>query len=152
MATTVPERPAGEEAESPVHILWINGDLGAAVTVWVFALVNYVAYNTSDAILAGDAVHTLTGASPAVGYLLAAAVAAAGALYGYRWIHRVNRWLTWPLLAVMVLLTVAAVTDPRLPADAFAPGRFEAAPFMTVFVIVAGFQLGWAPYVSDYSR
>ena len=23
---------------------------------------------------------------------------------------------------------------------------------MTVFVIVAGFQLGWAPYVSDYSR
>ncbi|WP_427132073.1 purine-cytosine permease family protein [Pseudarthrobacter sp. S9] len=32
------------------------------------------------------------------------------------------------------------------------PGPFELAPFMTVFVIVAGFQLGWAPYVSDYSR
>jgi purine-cytosine permease-like protein len=52
----------------------------------------------------------------------------------------------------MLVLTVAALTDSSLPTGAFALGEFNAAAFMTVFVIVAGFQLGWAPYVSDYSR
>jgi purine-cytosine permease-like protein len=128
------------------------GYLGSALTVWVFALVNYVAYNTSDAILSGDAMHTLFGLGAGVGYFIAAAVAALIALFGYRWIHRVSRWLTWPLVAVMAVLTVAALGDPALPGGAFALGDFRAGPFMTVFVIVAGFQLGWAPYVSDYSR
>jgi purine-cytosine permease-like protein len=128
------------------------GYIGAAITVWVFALVNYVAYNTSDALLSGAAMHSLVGINTSVGYFLAAAVAACIALYGYHWIHRVNRWLTWPLLAVMVVLSVAAFTDSQLPDGAFSFGDFKLAPFMTVFVIVAGFQLGWAPYVSDYSR
>ncbi|MFD0331458.1 purine-cytosine permease family protein [Streptacidiphilus monticola] len=128
------------------------GYLGAALTVWVFALANYVAYNTSDAILSGDALHSLFGLGENYGYFVAATVAAAIALFGYRWIHRVSRWLTWPLIAVMALLSVAAVFDSGPPAHAFSLGAFHAGPFMTVFVIVAGFQLGWAPYVSDYSR
>ncbi|WP_042455015.1 purine-cytosine permease family protein [Streptacidiphilus jiangxiensis] len=128
------------------------GYLGAALTIWVFALVNYVAYNTSDAILSGDAMHTLFGLGNSVGYFIAAAVAALIALFGYHWIHRVSRWLTWPLVAVMAVLTVAALRDSGLPDGAFAFGPFHVAAFMTVFVIAAGFQLGWAPYVSDYSR
>jgi len=128
------------------------GYVGAAVTVWVFALVNYIAYNTSDALLSGAAFNTLVGIPTGVGYFLAASIAALIALYGYHWIHRVNRWLNWPLMAVMVVLTVAALSDSRLPEGAFAFGEFKLAAFMTVFVIVAGFQLGWAPYVSDYSR
>jgi purine-cytosine permease-like protein len=128
------------------------GYFGAAITVCIFALVNYVAYNTSDALLAGDAMHTLFNVDPGVGYFLAASLAAVIALYGYQWIHRINRWLTWPLIVIMVLLTVAALHNSALPSGALALGEFKMAPFMTVFVIVAGFQLGWAPYVSDYSR
>jgi nucleobase:cation symporter-1, NCS1 family len=128
------------------------GYVGAAVTVWVFVLVNYIAYNTSDAILSGSAMHSLVHVDAQAGYLVAAAVAALIALFGYDWIHRVNRWLTWPLIAVMALVTVAALTNGALPAHAFSPGEFRLAPFMTVFVIMGGFQLGWAPYVSDYSR
>jgi purine-cytosine permease-like protein len=128
------------------------GYLGAAVTVWVFALINYVAYNTADAILSGQAMNTLFGFPAELGFVIAAAVAAVLAIYGYHWIHRINRVLAWPLVALMAMLTVAALTNAALPARAFAPGDFRLAPFMTVFVIVAGFQLGWAPYVSDYSR
>jgi len=128
------------------------GYLGAAITVWVFALVNYVAYNTSDALLSGNAMNVLFRVNTNVGYFIAASIAALIALYGYHWIHRINRWLTWPLIAIMVLLTVAAFRNPALAAHAFALGQFKPAAFMTVFVIVAGFQLGWAPYVSDYSR
>ncbi len=128
------------------------GYLGAALTVWVFAFVNYVAFNTSDAILSGDALQSLVGLTPNVGYFLSASAAAVVALYGYHWIHRINHWLTWPLMAVMAGLTAAALLSPSLPAEAWVPGAFRIGPFMTVFAIVAGFQLGWAPYVSDYSR
>ncbi len=128
------------------------GYVGSAVTVWIFALISYVMVNTSDAILSGDAANTLFGIKTEVGYFLSAGLAALVALYGYHWIHKINRWLTWPLLAVMLVLTVAAVRDPQLPPGAFSLGAFPTAAFMTVFVIVAGFQIGWAPYVSDYSR
>jgi nucleobase:cation symporter-1, NCS1 family len=128
------------------------GYVGAALTIWVFALINYVSYNTADAILSGSAMDSLFGVSAEAGFVIAAAVAALLAIYGYHWIHRVNRFLAWPLIVLMALLTVAALTNAALPADAFSPGNFDLAPFMTVFVIIAGFQLGWAVYVSDYSR
>jgi NCS1 family nucleobase:cation symporter-1 len=128
------------------------GYLGAAVTVWVFAFVNYVAYNTSDALLSGDGMHVLFSIDPEIGYFIAGGIAAILALYGYRWIHRVNRLLAWPLLLLMALLTAGSLRAHGLPDGAFTPGPFHAASFMTVFTIVAGFQLGWAPYVSDYSR
>jgi NCS1 nucleoside transporter family len=128
------------------------GYLGAAVSIFVFALVNYIAYNTSDALLSGGAMHDLLGIPTALGFPIAAAVAAVLAIFGYHWIHRVNRWLAWPSVILMVVLSVAALANGSLPSDAFSPGTFQLAPFMTVFVIIGGFQLGWAPYVSDYSR
>jgi NCS1 family nucleobase:cation symporter-1 len=128
------------------------GYIGAALSIFVFALVNYIAYNTSDALLSGGAMDTLFGIPTALGFPIAAAVAALLAIYGYHWIHRVNRALAWPLIALMVVLTVAALANGGLPSGAFSPGSFDLPSFMTVFVIIAGFQLGWAPYVSDYSR
>jgi purine-cytosine permease-like protein len=128
------------------------GYVGAAVSIFVFALINYIAFNTSDALLSGSAMHSEFKIPTALGFPLAALVAALLAIYGYHWIHRINRWLAWPSVVLMVVLTIAALANGALPAHAFSPGDFELAPFMTVFVIIAGFQLGWAPYVSDYSR
>ena len=85
------------------------GYLGAAVTVWVFALINYIAYNTSDALLSGDAMHILFSFDTHVGYFVAGGIAAVIALYGYRWIHRVNGIVAWPLLVILVLMTIGAL-------------------------------------------
>ena len=128
------------------------GYRGAAITIFIAALVNYVAYNTSDALLSGSATQLLFAIPPRVGYTIAAVVAALLALFGYHWIHRVNRWLALPLVAIMAALSVAALTNHALRAAVWNLGEFKPAAFMTVFVIMAGFQLGWAPYVSDYSR
>lgn len=49
-------------------------------------------------------------------------------------------------------MTIGVLVRGNLPAGAFDLTDFKLAPFMTAFVIIAGFQLGWAPYVSDYSR
>jgi purine-cytosine permease-like protein len=129
------------------------GYIGAALTVWIFALVNYWAYNTADAILSGGAINALVPSIPAnIGFLLAAIVASVIAIYGYDQIHAVNKLLLWPSLLILIFLTLGVFARGSLPAGAFDLGNFALAPFMTVFVIIAGFQLGWAPYVSDYSR
>jgi len=129
------------------------GYLGAAITVWIFALVNYWAYNTSDAILSGAAINALMPSIPTgIGFIIAAIVATVIAVFGYAQIHWINKVMLWPTLIVMALLTVGVFMRGSIPADAFDLGTFNAAGFMTVFVIIAGFQLGWAPYVSDYSR
>ena len=129
------------------------GYLGAAVTVWIFALVNYWAYNTADAILSGSAINALIPSIPAnIGFIIAAVIASVIAIYGYDQIHAVNRVLLWPSVIVLVFLTLGVFARGSFPAGAFDIGNFQLAPFMTVFVIIAGFQLGWSPYVSDYSR
>ncbi|ELS29606.1 Cytosine/purine/uracil/thiamine/allantoin permease family protein [Metapseudomonas furukawaii] len=120
--------------------------------MWVFALVNYFNYNVADAILAGSSLNFLLGIPISWGFPIAVVFAGTLALYGYRWIHRVNRFLVVPLGLTIVILTYAAVARGGVSADAFAPGPIEWHAFATTFVIVAGFQLGWAPYVSDYSR
>lgn len=128
------------------------GYIGAALTVWIFALINYVNYNVADAILSGSSVKELTGVPTAIGFPLAALVAGTLAIYGYHWIHKVANFLAVPLIAMTLILTLGALTNHALPAGAFAPGDLRFAPFMTTFVMVAGFQIGWSPYVSDYSR
>jgi nucleobase:cation symporter-1, NCS1 family len=49
------------------------GYVGAAVTLWVFALINYVGYNTADAILSGSAMNSLFGIPAELGFVIAAA-------------------------------------------------------------------------------
>ena len=49
-------------------------------------------------------------------------------------------------------MTIGVFIRGKIPAGAFDLSNFQLAPFMTTFVVIAGFQLGWAPYVSDYSR
>lgn len=128
------------------------GFAGAAVTVFVAVFLNYLAYNTTDALLSSSAATALSGLPLWVGYLAAAATAAVIALFGYDMIHKVNRLLVIPTTIVMVLLTVGVFSLEGMSAQVLAPGEFSLPIFMTAFVITAGFQLGWAPYVSDYSR
>ncbi|CAB4830072.1 MAG: cytosine permease [Actinobacteria bacterium] len=128
------------------------GYIGAALTVWVFALANYIAYNTSDAILSGAAMHQIFKIPSELGFFIAAAVATLIAIYGYSQIHFVNKLLFWPSIIALGAMTIGVLVRGKLPAGAFDLTDFKLAPFMTAFVIIAGFQLGWAPYVSDYSR
>ena len=128
------------------------GYIGAALTVWVFALANYITYNTSDAILSGSAMHEIFGIQPQIGFFIAAAIATIIALYGYSLIHFLNKLLFWPSIVALGAMTLGVYVKGNFPPGAFDLSNFNLASFMTVFVIVAGFQLGWAPYVSDYSR
>lgn len=128
------------------------GYLGAAVSVWIFALINYGAYNVSDGILSGAVGERVFGMPTWLGYIVFGGLATVTAIAGYRTIHRVSRVLAIPLVIVTAFVTTAAISQGGFTAALATPGAFDPASFATVFVVVTGFQLGWAPYVSDYSR
>jgi NCS1 family nucleobase:cation symporter-1 len=119
-------------------------------------LVMYIGYNIFNLQLTGEAVSMIRGgtttASPLV-YVVGTVVALGVAIFGYRGIHGLQRVLTALFLVVFGFFTIAAVVSVDLPAGAMSLGNgFVGTAFLAQFSIAAASQLGWAPYVADYSR
>jgi purine-cytosine permease-like protein len=122
-----------------------------ALLVWLFAYLQYAGFNIFNTILAGDALHLTVHGPSKLWVVVATALAALVALVGYDLIHRVERWLTAGFLVIFGILTVAVFLLP-FPPGSFDLGGFKATPFLIQFGAVAGYQISWAIYVSDYSR
>ncbi len=126
-----------------------------ALLVWVVALVAYIGYNAFNAVLVTDAVHQLAGREVAshktiiIGFGLLTAVLPA---IGYHWIHRVQRWVAYLTIAMLLVFTLGAGARLHLPQGAWAAGEFPTIPFLVQFFAAAAYQLSWSIYVSDYSR
>jgi len=122
-----------------------------ALLVWAFAYLQYAGFNIFNTILAGDALHTTIHGSGKLWIVVATLLAAVVALVGYDLIHGVERWLTLGFLVIFGILTIALLTL-SYPTGSFDLGDFKATPFLVQFGAVAGYQISWAIYVSDYSR
>jgi nucleobase:cation symporter-1, NCS1 family len=122
-----------------------------ALLVWAFAYLQYAGFNIFNTILAGDALHATVHGPSKMWIVVATLLAAFVALVGYDLIHGVERWLTLGFLIIFGVLTIAVLTLPY-PAGSFDLGDFKATPFLVQFGAVAGYQISWAIYVSDYSR
>jgi nucleobase:cation symporter-1, NCS1 family len=122
-----------------------------ALLVWAFAYLQYAGFNIFNTILAGDALHATVHGSSKMWIVVATLFAAIVALVGYDLIHGVERWLTLGFLIIFGVLTIAVCTL-SYPAQSFDLGGFKWTPFLIQFGAVAGYQISWAIYVSDYSR
>jgi purine-cytosine permease-like protein len=122
-----------------------------ALLVWAFAYLQYAGFNIFNTILAGDALHTTVHGPAKMWIVVATVLAAVVALVGYDLIHGVERWLTLGFLVIFGLLTITVFTL-HFPAGSFDLGNFKTTPFLVQFGAVAGYQISWAIYVSDYSR
>ncbi|MEV6012379.1 cytosine permease [Streptomyces sp. NPDC051976] len=123
-----------------------------ALLVWLFAYVQYAGFNVFNSILAGQAMHST--AHGGVKWWVAAITVLAFviALVGYDVIHRAEQFLTYTFLAVFGVFTVGVLCTLHYPAGSFNLGGFKWTPFLAQFGVVAGYQISWAIYVSDYSR
>ncbi|WP_195908132.1 cytosine permease [Nostocoides sp. HKS02] len=122
-----------------------------ALLVWAFAYLQYAGFNIFNTILAGDALHTTIHGPAKLWIIVATVVAAVVALVGYDLIHGVERWLTLGFLIIFGVLTIAVFTL-GYPSGSFNLSGFKWTPFLIQFGAVAGYQISWAIYVSDYSR
>lgn len=129
------------------------GFLGAAITVWVFVIINYAGYNVFNNLLVGDSIHTLIPAiSSTWGYVIATVVAGLLAIWGYALIHWSNKWIAYVMIPVLAVFTIGGLFTLDFSSGAWSLGGFKWTPFLAQFCIMAGYQLSWAVYVSDYSR
>src|SRR6185437_10064280 len=115
-------------------------------------LFTYMAFNVADQVLLASGLHGAFGWNPTLVAIVTAIGAAALAIFGYDWVHRVFRFLLvisfpcYAIISVAILLGHAGGTAPAKP------GHFLFAAFMSQFSVAAAYNITYAPYVSDYSR
>ena len=122
-----------------------------AILVWLFAYLQYAGFNIFNTLLAADAMEATVHGGTRFWIVAATVVAVVAALVGYDLIHKMERYLTYGFLVVFGILTIVVFLLPY-PAGSFDLGHFDLAPFLLQFSVVAGYQISWAIYVSDYSR
>ncbi|MEO7123359.1 MAG: cytosine permease [Lacisediminihabitans sp.] len=126
-----------------------------ALLVWLFAFLQYAGFNVFNTALAGeafgDSVTTPASFDP-FWVIIITVVGAVIALFGYDLIHRMERYLVYVTVAVMALLSFSALIHLPIPAGAFDMAHFSPLAFFAQLGVVAGYQISWAIYVSDYSR
>jgi nucleobase:cation symporter-1, NCS1 family len=122
-----------------------------ALLVWLFAYVQYAGFNVFNSILGGEAMSQTAHGPVKLWVIIVTLAALVVALVGYDLIHKAERWLTYLMIVVFGIFTIALFLV-HYPPGTFGIGTFKAAPFFGQFGVVAGYQISWAIYVSDYSR
>ena len=122
-----------------------------ALLVWLFAYVQYAGFNVFNTILGGESMSTTAHGSTKLWVVIVTAVALVIALVGYDLIHKAEQWLTYLMIVIFGIFTITLCVI-HYPAGTFDVGTFKASPFLGQFGVVAGYQISWAIYVSDYSR
>ncbi|MEV6791149.1 cytosine permease [Streptomyces sp. NPDC051320] len=123
-----------------------------ALLVWVVALVTYIGYTAFNQVLIGSTMQHLAGVPTGMSFVGYAVLAIVLAVVGYDVIHRASRWLTYLILAALVVFTVGVVVANPFTSAQLDLGSFALTPFLIQFFTAAVYQLSWSIYVSDYSR
>jgi NCS1 family nucleobase:cation symporter-1 len=122
-----------------------------AILVWLFAYLQYAGFNVFNTLLASDSMNVVAGGSTKAWLVIGTVLAAVAAILGYDAIHRMEQGLTYGFLVLFGILSVVVLTLDY-PSGSFDLGTFDLTPFLLQFSVVAGYQISWAIYVSDYSR
>ncbi|MFD4606274.1 purine-cytosine permease family protein [Streptomyces sp. NPDC058464] len=123
-----------------------------ALLVWLFAYVQYAGFNVFNTVLGAEALDTTIHGGVKLWVVVVTVVALVVALVGYDIIHKAERFLTYTFLVIFGIFTVGVLVTLHYPAGSFDLGAFKVTPFLAQFGVVAGYQISWAIYVSDYSR
>lgn len=123
-----------------------------ALMVWLFAYIQYAGFNVFNTILAGQALTTTVHGNTKMWVIVVTIVAFVIALVGYDLIHKAEQYLTYTFLVIFGIFTLVVVFGLHYPSGVWSLSGFKWTPFLGQFGVVAGYQISWAIYVSDYSR
>lgn len=128
------------------------GMYGSLLVIGV-VIVMYLGFFASIVVLARDTLVTIFPLlNGAVALILCVAISLAGAIFGYKLIHRANRILLYLFGAAVVLMVVFLLVHSGASATHGAHLGFSGIGFLGMISTAAVWQLSYAPYVSDYSR
>jgi NCS1 nucleoside transporter family len=126
---------------------WVGGIIMA-----LFNVAACIGWSTVNVIIGGQLVAAMTkGAIPEwVGILVIALLTTLISIYGYRYVHRYERWAWIPMAIIFAILVVVAVPHMKIiPTPAL--NAAEVAGFISFGGAIFGFATGWSSYAADYN-
>jgi len=132
-----------------------RGQFGAKGAGFVVALVAfmYVGYAGTAFVTGGQSVHFIVPAlSEHAAIIAIAAISLAGAIYGHDLIHFSTRMMTYVSGSALLICYLWLLFVTPVPTSFLTQGSFSPVGFFKMVSMGALWQLGYAPYVSDYSR
>lgn len=127
------------------------GWFGASLMA-IFNVVACIGWSVVNVIVGGQLVQALSGGVlPSwLGILIIAALTTVVSLYGYRYIHRYERYAWIPMVLIFLVIFLLNVSQ----ATAIAPKASGVAYFASLLSFggaIYGFAAGWGPYAADYN-
>ena len=132
-----------------------RGQFGAKGAGFVVALVAfmYVGYAGTAFVTGGQSLRfILPGLNAQAAIIAIASISLAGAIYGHDLIHFTTRMMTYVSGSALLLAFIWLLFVTPVPSQFLTQGSFSAVGFFKMVSMGALWQLGYAPYVSDYSR
>lgn len=127
------------------------GYYGAIVPI-VLVLLMYLGYFASSSVQGGQALASWTGLPVAPAIAVLSAGVALLAVYGYRVIHTVQKWVSLVGALAFAVLTVGLLAGRPIGELWRSAAPPSAGTFLLAVSVCATWQLTYAPYVADYSR
>ncbi len=126
---------------------WVGGIIMA-----LFNVAACIGWSAVNVIVGGQLITDLSnGAVPRwVGILIIAILTTIVSIYGYRYVHRYERYAWIPMAVIFAIMLVVGVPHfHAVSTPAF--GAAEVAAFISFGGAVYGFATGWSSYAADYN-
>src|SRR5260221_3457774 len=126
---------------------WVGGIIMA-----FFNVAACIAWSAVNVIVGSQVVVSLSnGAIPLwAGVIVIAVLTTLVSIYGYRYVHRYERWAWIPMAIMFLIMFIVGVPHFAITATP-AFSLAEVAGFLTFGGAVFGFATGWSSYAADYN-
>ncbi len=127
------------------------GYFGALLPTFL-AWCSYIAFLAVALIICAQSFDSVFGGGVNVWMIVTAVAIWVLAIVGYDLIHLTLKYLGWAFGVFFIFLAILVVANGGVPAAKLDTGTFTIGTFMAVAAVMATWNAGYAPYVSDYSR
>lgn len=123
-----------------------------SIIMALFNVAACIGWSAVNVIVGGQLIFALSGGSIPrwLGILVIAVLTTVVSIYGYRYVHRYERYAWIPMAIIFaIMLVVAGPKFSIVPTPAFSIATL--ASFMSFGGAVYGFATGWSSYAADYN-
>src|SRR2546426_8819222 len=127
---------------------WVGGIIMA-----LFNVAACIGWSAVNVIIGGQLIAALTGGAVPrwLGILIIAILTTLVSIYGYRYVHRYERWAWIPMAVIFAIMFVVAVPHFKIVVSSNTTAGAEIAGLLSFGGAVYGFATGWASYAADYN-
>src|SRR5947199_1837712 len=127
---------------------WVGGIIMA-----VFNVAACIGWSVVNVIIGGQLVSALSGgAVPSwAGILILAILTTLVSIYGYRYVHRYERYAWIPMAVIFAIMLIVAAPHFSIVASSNTTTAAEIAALLSFGGAVYGFATGWSSYAADYN-